>query len=65
MADHSCPLLDSEPSEGRIMEDAAESQPLTKLEIMSKQQVVSQPVTIHSSLTTISAVCNKITTMDL
>ena len=63
--DHSCPMLESECSEQIIAEDASESQPTTKLEIMSELQEASRPMTIHSSLATINVVCDKITTKDL
>ena len=58
MMDHNSPILDSEISEQRTVEDASESQFVIELEIMSKQQNVSQSITIYSDLATISAVCD-------
>ena len=59
MMDHSSPILDSEISEQRTVEDASESLFVIELEIVSKQQNGSQSITIYSSLATISAVCDK------
>lgn len=65
MTDHSCPEPDSENSEQRAVADASESQSITELEIGSKQQEVSQLVTVPSFSAAISVVCHEITAMEL
>ena len=65
MTDYSCPLPESENSEHITVEDASESQHTIELKITSEQWNVSQPVIVHSSLATISAVCHQINAMDL
>ena len=58
-------MPDSEISEQRRVEDVSESQSMIELEVATRQQNVSQPVIVHSSLAAISAMSDDITAMDL